>query len=406
LDNITHTLIGALIGEGAARSAPPASSERQGASRRIMFLSVMIVGSNLPDGDLIYSLGSGDKLAYLLEHRGHTHTVVGALAASALMLIGCAFWQRWRDMPLSSSDWRRLTLLALLAPLLHIAMDALNTYGVHPWWPVDNRWFYGDSVFIVEPLFWACAAPLAFLLRSVVARGLVVLVLLTAIYLAFTTGMVARGSIAFFCTLALAMLAIGRFSSPRIALSAAIGGYLVVGSVFAIASRQAISRVDADAVAQSAGWTTVDRVLTPLPMNPLCWELILVQSDGARYALRRASVSIAPSLQCPPGLADRITAPLEQVRLPDTPFLHWRGQIVASRDRLQALAATSCEVAAFMRFARAPWFEESDERRVIGDLRYDREPELGFAELDLAAPSGCPAYVPPWTAPRSDLLTP
>src|SRR4029078_5212524 len=125
------------------------------------------------------------------------------------------------------------------------------------------------------------------------------------------------GSIAFFFVLALAMLGIGRFSSARIALSAAIGGYVVVGSVSAIASRQAIARVDADAVTQSAGWTTVDRILTPLPMNPLCWELILVQFDGARYALRRASVSIAPSLQCPPGLGGRITAPLQQVRLPD-----------------------------------------------------------------------------------------
>jgi inner membrane protein len=369
-----------------------------------MFLSVMIIGSNLPDSDLLYSFGSGDKLAYLLEHRGHTHTVIGALVASMLMLIGCAFFERARGFSLSSRDWGRLALLALLAPMLHIAMDALNTYGIHPWWPVDNRWFYGDSVFIVEPLFWACAAPLAFLLHSVVGRGLIVLVLLAAIYLAFTTGIVAAGSIAVFCVLALVMLAIGRFSSPRVALSAAIGGYFVVSSVFAIAARQALARIDAEPGVALAGWTTLDRVLTPLPINPLCWELILVQSDGDRYALRRASVSIAPSLRCPTGLGDRITARLHDVALPDTPFLRWRGEIVGSRDRLRALAAESCEVAALMRFARAPWFQESGERRVIGDLRYDREPELGFAELDLAAPTRCPSYVPPWTPPRTDLL--
>jgi inner membrane protein len=404
LDNVTHTLVGALLGEAASRGAPPAASDRHAAVRRITFLCVMIVGSNLPDSDLLYSIGSNDKLAYLLEHRGHTHTVIGALVGSAVMLIACALWQRLDETSLSSRDWVRLTLLAILAPLLHVAMDALNTYGVHPWWPVDNRWFYGDSVFIVEPLFWACAAPLAFLLRSWVARGLVVLVLFGALYLAYTTGIVAMGSMVVFCVLAVAMLAIGRLAAPRVALAAAIGGCFVVSAVFAIASRQAIARVDADAVAQVPGWTTLDRVLTPLPMNPMCWEAILVQEDGDRYALRRASVSIAPSLQCPTGMSRPITAPLQAVAAPDTPFLRWHGEIVASRERLRALAATSCEVAALLRFARAPWFRESGERRLIGDLRYDREPELGFAELDLNASSRCPGYVPPWTPPRMDLL--
>jgi inner membrane protein len=404
LDNVTHTLVGALLGEAASRGAPAAASHRHAAIRRIMFLCVMIVGSNLPDSDLLYSIGSDDKLAYLLEHRGHTHTVIGALAGSAVMLIVCAAWQRLADRPLSSRDWVRLTLLALLAPLLHIAMDALNTYGVHPWWPVDNRWFYGDSVFIVEPLFWACAAPLAFLLRSRVARGLVVLVLSGALYLAFTTGIVATGSVAAFCVLAVAMLAIGRLAAPRIALAAAIGGCFVVSAVFVIAGRQAIARIGADAIARLPGWTTLDRILTPLPMNPLCWEAILVQEDGDRYALRRASVSIVPSLQCPTGMGRPITAPLQAVALPDTPYLRWHGEIVASRDRLRALAATSCEVAALLRFARAPWFRESAGKRLAGDLRYDREPELGFAELDLTASSSCPGYVPPWTPPRTDLL--
>ena len=63
----------------------------------------------------------------------------------------------------------------------------------------------------------------------------------------------------------------------------------------------------------------------------------------------------------------------------------------------------ACEVAALLRFARAPWFQDG-EPRTAGDLRYDHEPELGFAELALAQPPRCPAYVPPWTPPRADLL--
>jgi inner membrane protein len=403
LDNVTHTLIGALLGESAARNAPSAATDRQAKLRRTMFLTVMIVGSNLPDSDLLYSLGSSDKLAYLLVHRGHTHTVIGALIGSAAMLIACALWQRLRGASLSSRDRAWLVALALLAPLLHIAMDSLNSYGVHPWWPFDNRWFYGDSVFIVEPLFWASAAPLAFVLRSYVARGLVVLVLFGGLYLAIVTGLVARGSIAFFCVLAVTMLVLGWKLSPRVALSVSIGMWVVTTAVFAIAGRETGAGVDGYAAAHWPGWITVDRVLTPLPMNPVCWEVILVQAQRDRYALRRAMASLAPSMPCPTGSMDRaISAPLHDVGLPDTAFLHWHGEIVASRDRLHALAAASCEVAALLRFARAPWL--SEERHVIGDLRYDREPELGFAELDLAQSSRCPAYVPPWVPPRSDLL--
>ncbi len=65
----------------------------------------------------------------------------------------------------------------LFTPLLHIAMDFTNNYGVHPFWPVDNRWFYGDSVFIIEPLFWAACAPLAFIFKTHVARFAVLLLL-------------------------------------------------------------------------------------------------------------------------------------------------------------------------------------------------------------------------------------
>jgi hypothetical protein len=41
----------------------------------------------------------------------------------------------------------------------------------------------------------------------------------------------------------------------------------------------------------------------------------------------------------------------------------------------------------------------------MGDLRYDREPELGFAEVELTEASrACRTAVPPWDAPRADLL--
>src|SRR5687768_1114261 len=80
----------------------------------------------------------------------------------------------------------------LLTPLLHIAMDFGNNYGVHPFWPLDNRWFYGDSIFIIEPLFWAACAPLAFIFRTRPARFIVWLLMVAAIGLVFFIGMVPR----------------------------------------------------------------------------------------------------------------------------------------------------------------------------------------------------------------------
>ena len=409
MDNVTHTLIGALVGETAARHARPLASDRAANARRTLFLSVAIVGSSLPDVDLFYTWWSDNKLDYLLEHRGHTHTVVGALVLSLMMLAITAAVLRWRRIDLPARDKAWLAGLALLAPQLHIAMDAFNAYGVHPWWPFDNRWRYGDAVFIVEPLFWAAAAPLAFLFRSYVARGFVLLALAGAVYLAVVTRIVALASIAGYCLLAIAMLACGRYATPKAALAAGIAVWLTTTLVFTISGREAHARVDAYASEHLARWTTRDRVLSPLPMNPFCWELILIQTQGDSYALRRAIVSTAPaqllSVQCPASSMDRaITAPLRAVELPDAPYLRWYGELVESRARLRRVVEDSCEAAALMRFARAPWYAMEHAGTLVGDLRYDREPDLGFAELDLASRPRCPAYVPPWVPPRSDVL--
>ena len=153
-------------------------------------IGLMVVGSNLPDADFLYSALTGSKLDYLLQHRGYTHTVLGAVAFAALALGCLALWLRSRHIPWSSSDARYLFAMALLAPLLHIGLDFTNSYGVHPFWPVRNDWFYGDAVFIVEPLLWVAATPFLFTLRSTVARILVGLALVAGIILSFASGLV------------------------------------------------------------------------------------------------------------------------------------------------------------------------------------------------------------------------
>ena len=45
-------------------------------------------------------------------------------------------------------------LLSYLGVLTHVALDWLNTYGVRLLMPFDRRWFYGDTLFIIDPWLW------------------------------------------------------------------------------------------------------------------------------------------------------------------------------------------------------------------------------------------------------------
>src|SRR5690606_14989543 len=147
MDNVTHTLIGVLVGETAATIAKPSSEGLSREQRRSLFVTMMAVGSNLPDLDFLYSTVTGSKLDYLLHHRGHTHTFVVSILIAAVLWLACELWARRRDQRIARSDRIALIAIALLAPVLHFFMDMANNYGVHPWWPFDNRWIYGDSVF-------------------------------------------------------------------------------------------------------------------------------------------------------------------------------------------------------------------------------------------------------------------
>ena len=49
---------------------------------------------------------------------------------------------------------RQVLVLATLAILTHPILDTLNTYGVRWLMPFRSDWFYGDTLFIVDPWMW------------------------------------------------------------------------------------------------------------------------------------------------------------------------------------------------------------------------------------------------------------
>ncbi len=408
MDNLTHTLIGTLVGDTATRFTSNSSSGLPPDTRRSLWVGVMAVGSNLPDADFIYPLLTGSKLDYLSEHRGHTHTLIGAVAIGLLIWLVCDYALRRRKLQLTRCDRYGLFGIAMLAPLLHVAMDFTNSYGVHPFWPLDNHWFYGDAVFIIEPLFWAACVPLVFTLKTRVARGLVMLAPVAGIVLGTRTQLVPPALCFILAALSMVMFVIGRFAKPRLALLAGLCVWLAITAGFAFASRIADERVMATSRQQFPLAQILDRILSPLPANPLCWALILAQTEGDEYVLRSAMVSLAPVLvpaeACPLRTAvSQLTAPLQPMGVADRAGWRWLGEIRMPRSQLRNLANRYCEAAVLLHFARAPWTSVINDRLILGDLRYDREAELSFAEIELQNSNSCP-NAPPWLPPRSELL--
>jgi inner membrane protein len=412
MDNVTHTLISVLVGEAVHRSIPPSAvlSDR---ARRGIAITVMAVGGNLPDADVIYTGWAGTTLDYLLHHRGHTHTVVGALGLSLLLFGAVRLWWRYRKIRPGPADLGFLAGLSVLAPLLHIALDLTNSYGVHPFWPVDNHWYYGDAVFIVEPLLWSCAAALLFVLPGRTARVLIALVLAAGLGLSWFIGFVPLSLAALLTLFAAGLTAVSRFASARAAVTAGVAAWLVLTAMFVVTARTAGTRIEALLADSFPAARTLDTVLTPMPANPLCREVLAVQRTADTYVVRRAFHSLAPGW-IPAGRCARLfpsggsetTASLRPVDRDDTDEVAWGGEFAVPAGLFATLAADYCAVDALLQFARAPWAEPADGGWVVGDLRYDREEGLGLAEVEVGPGTDeCPRLPAPWIPPREDLRT-
>lgn len=412
MDNVTHALFGVLVAEALHRTVPPSEPGLAPRDRRRFLVWLLVVGNNLPDLDFVYARITEGKLGYLLHHRGHTHTLVAALAIGALLYYATRMLLRRRSPSPSFRDQRLLAVAAFVGPLLHLLMDYSNDYGVHPFWPIYDGWFYGDSVFIVEPFLWVAVAPLLFVLETRSAELLLVLVLAAGVVLSWSMPVVSAASAGLLTLSMLAALAVGRRLRPK---TAALGGLVAWGLITALfVGASAIARMRADELARAelSEWTVLDRALSVTPENPICWQLLLVGVDRDRYIVRSARLSLLPSLvraeRCPPRAPSGTTAPLVRVAEPSAApaALVWQGDFSMPRAALVQVADANCEFAAFLRYARVPWLARRDGRLLAGDLRYDREPSIRFAELELdEPPKRCPSHVPPWLEPRHDVLS-
>jgi len=282
MDNITHSLAGMLVAEAAC--------QWRGESRQRVRATAYLVSAlanNLPDLDIVYSWAMGPQpLGNLLHHRGHTHTLL--LALPGAWFLASLFWQ-WlskREAGLGMPQKQLIFGVSLLGVLMHLLMDFGNNYGVHPFWPLSARWFYGDSIFIIEPTWWAIAIPLvaAWLERrwlKVVLWSLLVAVLLVCWFVPF----VLPASRFALLALTAVSFAVVRAGSQRQRLAYAFGGCLAVAALFASSSALARAELRRATISAFPALDVHDVALTPMPANPTCWEG-LVAGEQVRRAPR------------------------------------------------------------------------------------------------------------------------
>ena len=431
--------MGLAAGECFARCTRPADDGATGrglpqGARRSLFVALAAIGGNAPDVDLAWSYAASDRrLGYMLEHRGYTHTVLGCLVLAGLLYAGAEWWLRRRGLAACRRDRIQLALVAVGGTLLHLGMDALNSYGVHPFWPFDNRWFYGDSIFIAEPLFWLSSAPLIFLVRSRLARWLISLIVVAALGVSIWIHPEALLWDVSLAVVTGGLLAVGRHAAPRAAALTSATAMTLVIVISVACGRIAASRIETIANSSFAGDRALDHILTPTPTYPLCWDALTLTTRGDRYTVRHAVLSLAPELvaaaACPAlqpqrqtnsprhaagsAAAARTSAtplmrpedpPRSRVDEPNSAAIFWLGQYSMSRRQLVRLFEEHCDAAALMQFARAPFAFQSARTWLLSDLRFDRGAGFQIAVGDGPA-AHCSIHVP-WVPPRMDLLHP
>ena len=147
LDNLTHSLAGAVLGQMGLKK------------KTGLGMATLIIAANIPDIDAVATLLDG--VQHLAIRRGITHGPI-AMLLLPLALTGIMIWfDRWQGkrgkrpadrLPIHKG-W--LLALAYIGCLSHPALDWLNSYGIRLLEPFSSQWFYGDSIFIIDIWIWA-----------------------------------------------------------------------------------------------------------------------------------------------------------------------------------------------------------------------------------------------------------
>lgn len=167
MDPVAHTLFGATLAEAGLKE------------KSAMATAALLLGANAPDVDAVTMFMGADLSLWF--RRGWTHGLPALLLWPFVItgvLMGIDRLRRKRangsspnrmdGRPDSAGQLRAGPLLAIsfVGVWSHPVLDWLNTYGIRLLMPLDGRWFYGDTLFVIDPWMWLLMAAAVVLARS------------------------------------------------------------------------------------------------------------------------------------------------------------------------------------------------------------------------------------------------
>jgi len=139
VDTLTHGLVGALVARaGFQQRIGPAASW------------AITVGAVFPDIDFVMSLF--DDFASIRYHRVLTHSLSGVMLFAFPLGAVCYRWGSYKRY------WPLVGLTAL-GMLLHIVTDVITAYGTVVLYPLSQRRFALDWLFILDGVFTGILVP-------------------------------------------------------------------------------------------------------------------------------------------------------------------------------------------------------------------------------------------------------
>lgn len=136
MDTITHTVLGACIGDAIL-------GKKLG--KKGMLLGAL--AANLPDVDVFYS--SFQKVPdNLLSHRGFTHSIL--FCSLMVPLLALLFEKFYKKKEIGFRSWFWLFFIGLFS---HIGIDSLTNYGTGWFEPFSHQRISFDTIFVADPFF-------------------------------------------------------------------------------------------------------------------------------------------------------------------------------------------------------------------------------------------------------------
>ena len=284
MDNLTHSLVGAVLGQMGLKK------------KTGLAMPTLIIAANLPDIDAACTVYGQLSLSM---RRGITHGPIALILLPVLLwaaMIGFDRWQTKRGKRPESrlpihKGW--LLALAYVGCLSHPVLDWLNNYGIRLLEPFSHRWFYGDSIFIIDLWIW-------------IALGL-------SIWL----------------SLRRERAQVTAWTRPAWVGFTAVCGYILFNGLITGTAEREIA-----AVLRGGGHPDALVVASPPPL--LFWKRDVFWRSGARYGSASFDLGSGGNVDitgAPTGMDDPRVAPLVETNPVAQAFLFWSRMPVAKFDK-------------------------------------------------------------------------